>query len=68
LVVWGDPSPADRIVHRGDLHTRSFSIWWLSQNRLVAAFVMNRPDEEREHPPELIRSKQALSADRLRDE
>jgi 3-phenylpropionate/trans-cinnamate dioxygenase ferredoxin reductase subunit len=47
----GYPSPADRIVHRGDLQTRSFSIWWLSQGRLVAAFVMNRPDEERElHP------------------
>jgi NADPH-dependent 2,4-dienoyl-CoA reductase/sulfur reductase-like enzyme len=64
---WGDPSQADRIVHRGDLDTRSSSIWWLSQDRLVAAFVMNRPDEEREIPPELIRSKQPLSAARLRD-
>jgi NADPH-dependent 2,4-dienoyl-CoA reductase/sulfur reductase-like enzyme len=64
---WGDSSQSDRIVHRGDLHTNSFSVWWLSQNRLVAAFAMNRPDEERELAPELIRSKQTLSAERLRE-
>jgi NADPH-dependent 2,4-dienoyl-CoA reductase/sulfur reductase-like enzyme len=64
---WGDPSKADRIVHRGDLQTTSFSVWWLSQNRLVAAFVMNRPDEERERAPELIRSKTPLSPERLRE-
>jgi NADPH-dependent 2,4-dienoyl-CoA reductase/sulfur reductase-like enzyme len=64
---WGDPSQADRIVHRGDLKTSSFSVWWLADRRLVAAFTMNRPDEEREAAPELIRSKQALSAERLRD-
>jgi NADPH-dependent 2,4-dienoyl-CoA reductase/sulfur reductase-like enzyme len=64
---WGDTSQADRIVHRGDLHTNSFSVWWLSQNRLVAAFAMNRPDEERELAPELIRSKQTVSAEHLRN-
>lgn len=64
---WGDSSAADRIVHRGDLTTSSFSVWWLSENRLVAAFTMNRPDEEREAAPELIRSKHALSAQRLRE-
>lgn len=64
---WGDPSQADRIVHRGDLHTSSFSVWWLSGNSLVAAFTMNRPDDERELAPELIRSKQTLSASRLRE-
>uniref|UniRef100_Q020J7 FAD-dependent pyridine nucleotide-disulphide oxidoreductase n=1 Tax=Solibacter usitatus (strain Ellin6076) TaxID=234267 RepID=Q020J7_SOLUE len=64
---WGDPSPSDRVVHRGDLQTSSFSIWWLSQNRLVAAFAMNRPDEERELAPELIRSRKLLSAERLRE-
>lgn len=63
---WGDPSQADRIVHRGDLNTNSFSVWWLSHNTLVAAFVMNRPDEERELAPELIRLKTPLSAERLR--
>ncbi|HET8550208.1 MAG TPA: FAD-dependent oxidoreductase [Bryobacteraceae bacterium] len=64
---WGDPSDSSRIVHRGDLHTNSFSVWWLRENTLVAAFAMNRPDEERERAPELIRSKQKLSPERLRE-
>lgn len=64
---WGDPSQADRTVHRGDPQTTSFSVWWLADRRLVAAFTMNRPDEERELAPELIRSKQILSAERLRE-
>jgi len=64
---WGDPSEADHIVHRGDLHTSSFSVWWLSGDRLVAAFAMNRPDEERELAPELIRSKRSISRGRLRE-
>ncbi len=64
---WGDPSEADRIVHRGDLRTTSFSVWWLSRDTLVAAFTMNRPDEEREFAPELIRSKRAVSPERLRE-
>jgi NADPH-dependent 2,4-dienoyl-CoA reductase/sulfur reductase-like enzyme len=64
---WGDPSGADRIVHRGDLHTSSFSVWWLSRGNLVAAFTMNRPDEERELAPELIRSKRRISPERLRE-
>jgi NADPH-dependent 2,4-dienoyl-CoA reductase/sulfur reductase-like enzyme len=64
---WGDPSHAERIVHRGDLHTSSFSVWWLTRDTLVAAFTMNRPDEERELAPELIRSRQAVSAVRLRE-
>jgi len=54
-------------VHRGDLQTSSFSVWWLSGGRLVAAFTMNRPDEEREVAPEWIRTKRAVAAERLRD-
>ena len=64
---WGDTSGADHVVSRGDLHSSSFSVWWLNRDRLVAAFTMNRPDDEREHAPELIRSKRTISADRLRD-
>lgn len=64
---WGDPAEADRIVHRGDLQTSSFSVWWLSRNTLVAAFTMNRPDEERELAPELIRSKRNVIPERLRE-
>src|SRR6185369_2037215 len=64
---WGDQAGADRIVHRGDLHSSSFSVWWFCRDTLVAAFTMNRPDEERELAPELIRSKRTISPGRLRD-
>jgi NADPH-dependent 2,4-dienoyl-CoA reductase/sulfur reductase-like enzyme len=64
---WGDPAEADRIVHRGDLQTSSFSVWWLSGDTLVAAFTMNRPDEERELAPDLIRSRRTVSPERLRE-
>lgn len=57
---WGDTSQYDRVVYRGDVTTSSFSAWWLAQNKVVAAFTMNRPDEEREQAPELIRSRQPL--------
>ena len=62
---WGDPSGADRIVERGDLSTNSFSVWWLRQSRLVAAFTMNRPDEEREAASRWIQSQQPVSAESL---
>jgi NADPH-dependent 2,4-dienoyl-CoA reductase/sulfur reductase-like enzyme len=64
---WGDPSESTRVVHRGDLRTSSFSVWWLRQDTLVAAFAMGRPDEERELAPELIRARQKVSPERLRD-
>ena len=62
---WGDPAGAEEVVERGDLSTSSFSIWWLRQGRLMAAFTMNRPDEEREAAPRLIQSKETVSAKTL---
>ena len=59
---WGDPSGAEEIVEHGDLSSNSFSTWWLRQGRLVAAFTLNRPDEEREAAPRLIQSKEPVSA------
>ena len=64
---WGDPSVADKIIHRGDLSSNSFSVWWLRQTTVVAAFVMNRPDQEREVAPKWIEAKQVVSAERLAD-
>lgn len=63
---WGDPSGADEIIERGDISSTSFSVWWLNQRMLVAAFAMNRPDEEREVAPRWIEARQRLSSDRLR--
>lgn len=59
---WGDPAGANHLIHRGDVQSNSFSVWWLSGDVLVAAFCMNRPDEERELAPELIQSKRPASA------
>jgi NADPH-dependent 2,4-dienoyl-CoA reductase/sulfur reductase-like enzyme len=64
---WGDSSDADQIVHRGDLSSNSFSVWWIRQGRVVAAFTMNRPDEERDLAPRWIESRQVVSARLLAD-
>jgi NADPH-dependent 2,4-dienoyl-CoA reductase/sulfur reductase-like enzyme len=66
--LWGDSEGATQTIARGDLSSSSFSIWWLKRDRLIAAFVMNRPDEERQFAPEWIKSKQIISADRLKDQ
>jgi NADPH-dependent 2,4-dienoyl-CoA reductase/sulfur reductase-like enzyme len=63
---WGDPSGADKIVERGDMTSSSFSVWWLIQERVVAAFTMNRPEEERDAAPRWIQSKQHVSAEQLK--
>lgn len=62
---WGDPSVSDRVIHRGDLSTSSFSVWWLRQSAVVAAFVMNCPNQEREVAPKWIESRQPVSAEAL---
>ena len=64
--LWGDMTGADDVVERGDLGSTSFSVWWFKQHRLVAAFTMNRPDEERNAAPQWIESKRHLSAGELR--
>ena len=63
---WGDPAGASQVVERGDLSSSSFSVWWIRENRLVAAFTMNRPDEEREAAQSWIASKQRVSAENLK--
>ena len=45
---WGDTSGAERTEYKGDVNSTSFSAWWLKGNRAVAAFVINRPDAERD--------------------
>ena len=62
---WGDPTDAEQTVGRGDLTSPSFSVWWLRQDRLVAAFTMNRPEEEREVAPRWIESKERVDPARL---
>lgn len=64
---WGDTSGAEETVERGDLSTNSFSVWWLAENRLIAAFTMNRPDEERDAAQRWIASKQRVSGSKLKN-
>ncbi len=62
---WGDPSDSDQTAHRGDFANNSFSVWWLRAGVVVAAFVMSRPDEEREIAPKWIEARQKVSATEL---
>jgi NADPH-dependent 2,4-dienoyl-CoA reductase/sulfur reductase-like enzyme len=66
--LWGDSQGATQTIARGDVNSSSFSIWWLKRDCLIAAFVMNRPDEERQVAPEWIKSKRTISVDRLKDQ
>jgi NADPH-dependent 2,4-dienoyl-CoA reductase/sulfur reductase-like enzyme len=63
--LWGDAAGASETVVRGDANSFSFSVWWLKDKRAAAAFIMNRPDEERQVAPEWIKSSQTLSPERL---
>ena len=58
---WGDTAGAEDTVERGDLGGRSFSVWWLKEGHIAAAFVMGRPDAEREAAPRWIESKKPIS-------
>src|SRR6185312_342893 len=63
--LWGDPGVAEETVTRGDAHSTSISVWWLSKGRVVAAFAMNRPDEERETAPQWIEAQREVDPGRL---
>lgn len=64
---WGDSSEAAQAIHRGDVADGSFSTWWLKDGRLQAAFVMDRPEEEREKAPDWIEAHQELDPEALAD-
>ena len=65
--LWGDSDGATEVAIRGDAHSSSFSAWWLKESRVVAAFVMNRPDEERQLAPDWVKSRHEIAASRLGD-
>lgn len=65
--LWGDSEGATHTVVRGDLNSSSFSVWRLKQGRLVSAFAMNRPDEERQAAAEWVKAKQMVAPERLGD-
>jgi NADPH-dependent 2,4-dienoyl-CoA reductase/sulfur reductase-like enzyme len=64
---WGDIDEFDRVLYRGEVESARFSAWWLKDERLVAAFVMNRPDEEREIAPQWVEARQQIVPGLLED-
>lgn len=65
--LWGDTEGADGAVHRFELELGSFSKWWFKDDRVVAAFIMNRPDEERQLAPAWIEDGRRVSPAALVD-
>ncbi len=64
---WGDQDGADDVIYRGSLNEPSFSAWWLKGGRLVAAFAMARPDEERELAQKWIAEKTVVPVAELKN-
>jgi len=64
---WGDAEGADDVVYRGQMESGKFSVWWFRKERLVAAFVMNRPEEEREFAPKWIMERTKINRKLLKD-
>lgn len=62
---WGDTEGAGEPVYRGDVWSGSFSAWWLKDSRLIGAFVMNRPEAERELAPRWIHERKEFAAGEL---
>jgi hypothetical protein len=62
---WGDASRADELIHRRNLARKSFSVWRLQQQRVVAVFTMNSPEDERETAPKWIEEKRVVSTAKL---
>jgi NADPH-dependent 2,4-dienoyl-CoA reductase/sulfur reductase-like enzyme len=63
---WGDQEGATEVVYRGSLAEPKFSAWWLKRDRLIAAFVMARPDQERELAQKWIQEKTPVSREAIR--
>ena len=63
----GRSGHADRAVIRGDVAKNSFSVWWLKQDCASAAFVLRRPDEERESAEQWVREHHEVSPVLLAD-
>jgi NADPH-dependent 2,4-dienoyl-CoA reductase/sulfur reductase-like enzyme len=64
---WGDGEGATSIIYRGDVESGSFSAWWQHREVVIAAFVMNRPDEERDLAPRWIAERYDIAPARLRE-
>jgi NADPH-dependent 2,4-dienoyl-CoA reductase/sulfur reductase-like enzyme len=65
---WGDVAEASDIIYRGDVASGHFSTWWIRDGRIAAAFILNRPDEERDWAQRWIASQEEAPLERLADD
>jgi NADPH-dependent 2,4-dienoyl-CoA reductase/sulfur reductase-like enzyme len=67
--LWGDPDLGDQIVYRGDVEAGPFTVWWLAEEKLVALFTFDPPQDGIEKlAGRWIRRRQQLSAAEIADE
>jgi 3-phenylpropionate/trans-cinnamate dioxygenase ferredoxin reductase subunit len=45
---WGDPGGAHMAITRGSFEDASIGVWWVRDEHLIAAFLLNRSEAERE--------------------
>ncbi len=64
---WGDADGHDQVVYRGNMNQKQLSVWWLKQQRLCAALIMNRPEEERAVAPRWILRRPRLNPQALQN-
>ncbi|MBI3852256.1 MAG: FAD-dependent oxidoreductase [Verrucomicrobia bacterium] len=64
---WGDATGYDQVVYRGNIYEKRFSVWWLKKQTLCAAFIMNRPEEERAVAPRWILRRPCLDPKALQN-
>ena len=62
---WGDTEKHDEVIYRGEIMDGKFSVWWLKQGRVMGAFVLNRPNEERELAAKWIMERRVLDVETL---
>jgi NADPH-dependent 2,4-dienoyl-CoA reductase/sulfur reductase-like enzyme len=62
---WGDSQGATYTVQRGSLDDASFSKWWLYNETLIAALVVDRPEEERDFAAQWIQSQEKVPLELL---
>jgi NADPH-dependent 2,4-dienoyl-CoA reductase/sulfur reductase-like enzyme len=64
---WGSTDDADQTVHRGNLDSGKFSVWWLREGHVIGAFLLNRPAEEREVAKNWVKNEKVVPARKLRN-
>lgn len=63
--VWGEIAEGDTVVESGNYDSGSVGLWWLKDGRVVAALLMDRPDEEREWAQQWIRERKQVDVSEL---